>query len=42
MGDNVRMDIRETGREVVDWIHLALDGDKWRTVVHTVMNIWVP
>jgi hypothetical protein len=27
--------------EVVDWIHLAQDRDKWRTVVNTVMNLQV-
>jgi len=25
--DNVRMNLRETGREVVDWIQLAEDRD---------------
>jgi hypothetical protein len=27
--DNARMDLRETGWENVDWVHLALDGDQW-------------
>jgi hypothetical protein len=26
----------------VDWINLAEDGDKWRAVVNTVMNLRVP
>jgi hypothetical protein len=26
--DNVRMDVRETGWEVVDWVHLAKDRDQ--------------
>jgi len=26
----------------MDWIHLAQDEDKWRTVVNTVMNLRVP
>ena len=26
----------------VDWIDLAQDGDEWRTLVNTVMNLRVP
>jgi len=26
------MDLREIGREGLDWIHLARDTDKWRTL----------
>jgi hypothetical protein len=40
--DNIRMDVRERGWEVVNWIHLAHDRDKWRDVVKTVMNLRVP
>jgi hypothetical protein len=29
------------GWESVDWIHLAKDRDQWRTLVNTVMNLWV-
>jgi hypothetical protein len=25
-----------------DWIHLAQDGDRWRALVNTVMNLRVP
>jgi hypothetical protein len=35
--DNIRMDLRETGWEGVDWIHLYQDTDQWRAVVNTVM-----
>jgi hypothetical protein len=28
--DNIRMDLREIGREGVDWIHLAQDRNQWR------------
>jgi hypothetical protein len=28
--------------KVVDWLHLAQDRDQWRTLVNTVMNLWVP
>jgi hypothetical protein len=39
--DNIRMDIREIGREV-DWIYLALHKDQWRALMNTVMNFLVP
>jgi hypothetical protein len=40
--DNIRMDLKEIGREGVDWIHLSQDRDQWRAVVNTVMNLRVP
>jgi hypothetical protein len=36
------MDLREIGFGDVDWINLARDRDKWRTLVNTVMNLRVP
>jgi hypothetical protein len=27
---NIRMDLRKTGREVVDWIHLTQNRDQWK------------
>jgi hypothetical protein len=36
--NNVRMDLREMGSEVVDWIHLAQDRNQWWALVNTVMN----
>jgi hypothetical protein len=27
--DNIRMDLREIGREGVDWMHLVQDMDQW-------------
>jgi len=35
------MDLRETGYEGVDWVHLAQDRNQWQAPVDTVMNIWV-
>jgi hypothetical protein len=37
-----RMDLRETGWEGVDWIHLAQDRDQWCALVNMVMNLRVP
>jgi hypothetical protein len=37
--DNIRMDLRETGWEGVDWIHLPHNRDQWQAVVNTVMNL---
>jgi hypothetical protein len=39
--DNIKMDIRETEFEDVDWILLAQDRDRWQALVNTVMNIRV-
>jgi hypothetical protein len=36
------MDLREVGREVVDWMHLIQRTDEWRVVVNIVMNLRVP
>jgi hypothetical protein len=36
------MDIRETGHEGVDWMHMAWFRDQWHTLVNTVMNFWAP
>jgi hypothetical protein len=40
--DNIRMDLTEIGWEGLGWIHLAQDGDQWRTLVNTVMNLRFP
>jgi hypothetical protein len=40
--DNIKIDLREIWFGDVDWIHLAQDGDRWRTVVNTLMNLRVP
>jgi hypothetical protein len=35
--NNTKMDLSEVGRES-DWLDLAQDRDRWRTVVNAVMN----
>jgi hypothetical protein len=40
--DNIKMDLREFGWGGIYWIDLALDSDRWRAVVYTVMNLWIP
>jgi len=41
-GDNIRMDLQEVGCGYMDWIVLAQDRDRWRTLVSAVMNLRVP
>jgi hypothetical protein len=40
--DNNKIVVREIGMKGVDWIHLALDRDRWRALVNTVMKLRVP
>jgi hypothetical protein len=40
--DNVRMDLGEVGWGDVDWIGLAKDRNRWRTLVNSVLNLLVP
>ena len=39
--NNIRMDLQEVGCVYMDWIGLAQDRDRWRTLVSAVMNFWV-
>jgi hypothetical protein len=39
---NVKMDLRETGLDGMNWIDLVQDRDQWRALVHMVMNLRVP
>ena len=40
--DNIRLDLQEVGCVYRDWIGLAQDRDRWRTLVSAVMNLRVP
>ena len=40
--DNIRLDLQEVGCGYMDWIGLAQDRDRWRTLVSAVMNLGVP
>jgi len=40
--DNIRMDLQEVGCGYMDWIGLAQDRDRWRTLVSAVTNLGVP
>jgi hypothetical protein len=31
-----------TGWGDMDWFNLTRDGDHWRALVNTVMDLWVP
>jgi len=39
--DNIRMDLQEVGCWYMDWIGLAQNRDRWRTLVSAVMNLRV-
>jgi len=40
--DNIKRDLQEEGYGSLDWIELAEDRDRWRTLVNAVMNLRVP
>jgi len=39
--DNIRMDPRERGWQVVNCNHMAQDRDQWEALVNMVMNLQV-
>jgi hypothetical protein len=36
------MDLEEVGWSDEDWIGLAQEGDKWRSLVNSALNLRVP
>jgi hypothetical protein len=40
--DNIKMDLREIGIDVSNWIQLAQDRGRWQAFVNTIMNLRVP
>jgi hypothetical protein len=40
--DNIRINLGEVGWGDVDWIGLAQDRNKWRALVNSILNFWVP
>ena len=40
--DNIRMNLQEVGCGYVDWIGLAQDRDRWRSLVTAGMKLRVP
>jgi hypothetical protein len=39
--DNIKMNLREIGIDVANWIRLAQDRVQWRAFVNTVMDLRV-
>jgi hypothetical protein len=39
--DGIRMELRAIGLGGVERFQLAQDRDQWRSLVNTVMNLWV-
>ena len=40
--DNIKIDLQEVGRGCGDWMELAQDRGRWRSLVSTEMNFGVP
>jgi hypothetical protein len=39
--DNIKMYLQEVGCGGIEWIELAQDWDRWRTLVNAAMKIWL-
>jgi len=40
--DNIMIDLEKVGFGGMDWIELAQDKDRWRSLVKTIMSLRVP
>jgi len=40
--NNIKMKLKETGCEGMDWVHLVQDRIWWEDLVGTIMNLQVP
>jgi hypothetical protein len=40
--DNIKIALRETEWDGIDWIDLAQVRDQWRALMNTIMNLRVP
>jgi hypothetical protein len=40
--NNIKMYLKVTGSQGVDWIKLAQDRVAWQALVNTIMNFWFP
>jgi hypothetical protein len=42
--DDIIIDLQEVGWGAggMDWIDMAQDRDRWRALVNTIINLWVP
>jgi hypothetical protein len=39
--DNIKIDLKEIGEGVTDWINLSQNRDQWRALAKTVTNLQV-
>ena len=40
--DNMRIDLKEIGINMRNWVGSAQDRDYWRDLVNAALNLWVP
>ena len=40
--NTIKMDLREVGCDLRDWMALAQESDQWRAYVRAIMNLRVP